>query len=204
MRARAESAQATHRRILEAAQALFLDRWYDQVTLEHVAEEAGVSKQTVLRRFGSKEGLFAAVVDELSSETDPMRAKVAAGDLERFAAAVTTDPRAHRARRHPLGGDGGAVPGPVRDRSSRGGPPARLGRAATLADLLPPRSSQRLQAPPGHRSWTSRARRPGRCSATTPSSAARRPSAPSTSCCAASKPFARWSRADDAPHPPRA
>ena len=66
MRARAESAQATHRRILDAARALFLDHWYDQVTLEQVAEDAGVSKQTVLRRFGSKEGLFAAVVDELA------------------------------------------------------------------------------------------------------------------------------------------
>lgn len=89
MRARAESAQATHRRILDAAQGLFLDRWYDQVTLEHVAEEAGVSKQTVLRRFGSKEGLFAAVVDELAIENDSVRAKVPPGDLERVAAAIT-------------------------------------------------------------------------------------------------------------------
>jgi len=89
MRARAESAQATHRRILDAARALFLERWYDQVTLEHVAEEAGVSKQTVLRRFGSKEGLFAAVVDELGSENDAMRSKVAPNDLERAAVAVT-------------------------------------------------------------------------------------------------------------------
>lgn len=89
MRARAESAQATHQRILEAAQALFLDRWYDQVTLEHVADEAHVSKQTVLRRFGSKEGLFAAVVDELATDNDSVRAKVPPGDLERVAAAVT-------------------------------------------------------------------------------------------------------------------
>lgn len=89
MRVRAESAQATHRRILDAARALFLDRWYDQVTLEQVAEDAGVSKQTVLRRFGSKEGLFAAVVDELGRENDEMRAKVPTGDLERAAAAVT-------------------------------------------------------------------------------------------------------------------
>ena len=89
MRARAESAQATHRRILDAARALFLDRWYDQVTLEQVAEDAGVSKQTVLRRFGSKEGLFAAVVDELGSENDAVRGKVPTGDLEKVASAVT-------------------------------------------------------------------------------------------------------------------
>ena len=82
MRARAESAQATYRRILDAAEQLFLEQWYDQVTLDHVAEEADVSKQTVLRRFGSKESLFAAVADELSHHNESNRSKVPPGSAK--------------------------------------------------------------------------------------------------------------------------
>jgi AcrR family transcriptional regulator len=91
MRARAESARATYRRILDAAESRFLEHWYDQVTLEQIAEDAEVSKQTVLRRFGSKEGLFAAVADELSHRYEASRAKVAENDLERAAAAITSE-----------------------------------------------------------------------------------------------------------------
>jgi AcrR family transcriptional regulator len=58
MTARAEAAAATGERILEAATELFHERPYDEVTLEDVARRAGVSSQTVIRRYGSKEGLF--------------------------------------------------------------------------------------------------------------------------------------------------
>ncbi len=91
MRARAESAQATYQRILAAAERLFLERWYDEVTLDQVADLASVSKQTVLRRFGSKEALFAAVADDLATRNEDHRAKVKPGDLERAAAALATN-----------------------------------------------------------------------------------------------------------------
>src|SRR3954452_6877056 len=58
MTARAEAAAATGERILEAATKLFHERPYDEVTLEDVARHAGASGQTVIRRYGSKEGLF--------------------------------------------------------------------------------------------------------------------------------------------------
>src|SRR3954451_11928723 len=60
MRARAEAAAATGERILVAASELFHQRPYDEVTLEDVARLAGVSSQTIIRRYGSKEGLFTA------------------------------------------------------------------------------------------------------------------------------------------------
>jgi AcrR family transcriptional regulator len=60
MRARAEAAAATGERILQAATVLFHAHAYDEVTLEDVAQRAGVSSQTVIRRYGSKEGLFTA------------------------------------------------------------------------------------------------------------------------------------------------
>lgn len=60
MTARAEAAEATRRRILDATVTLAGRMLLAEISLEAVAAEAGVSVQTVLRRFGSREGLFAA------------------------------------------------------------------------------------------------------------------------------------------------
>jgi Transcriptional regulator len=49
-------------RILAAAKELFLEHRYDGVNLERVAERAGVSRQTVYNRFGSKENVFREMV----------------------------------------------------------------------------------------------------------------------------------------------
>jgi AcrR family transcriptional regulator len=81
MRARAEAAEATERRILEAARALFATRWYDDVTLADVAAEAGVSSQTVIRRFGSKDGLIDAVTERVRGEVVEQRGEAPAGDV---------------------------------------------------------------------------------------------------------------------------
>jgi AcrR family transcriptional regulator len=63
MTARAEAAAATGERILATAMELFLTRPYELVSLDDVASQAGVTVQTVLRRFGSKEGLVAAAAE---------------------------------------------------------------------------------------------------------------------------------------------
>ena len=63
MKARARAAEETAQRILEAALTLMKQHAYDHFTLQEVAERAGVSLQTVLRRFGSKEGLVTAVLE---------------------------------------------------------------------------------------------------------------------------------------------
>jgi TetR/AcrR family transcriptional regulator, regulator of autoinduction and epiphytic fitness len=49
-------------KILAAAKELFLADRYDGVTLERVAERAGVSRQTVYNRFGAKETVFREMV----------------------------------------------------------------------------------------------------------------------------------------------
>jgi len=58
MRARAESATKTRERILNAVIALSEERLSVEIVLADVAERAGVTVQTVLRRFGSRQGLF--------------------------------------------------------------------------------------------------------------------------------------------------
>src|SRR5579864_1477915 len=44
---REEQAQLTRRRIMETARRLFVQRGYTQVTMQEVAQEAGVAYQTV-------------------------------------------------------------------------------------------------------------------------------------------------------------
>jgi len=58
MRSRATAAAATGDRIREGATALFIEQPYDHVSLDDVAERAGVSLPTVLRKFRSKDALF--------------------------------------------------------------------------------------------------------------------------------------------------
>jgi AcrR family transcriptional regulator len=62
MRARAEATARTRERILRAARDLSVERVSLDVVLADVAERAGVSVQTVLRHFKTREALFDAVV----------------------------------------------------------------------------------------------------------------------------------------------
>jgi AcrR family transcriptional regulator len=58
MRARAESTTRTRERILDAVIALSEERLSVEIILADVATQAGVTVQTVLRHFGSRQGLF--------------------------------------------------------------------------------------------------------------------------------------------------
>jgi|CXWL01.1.fsa_nt_gi AcrR family transcriptional regulator len=62
---RRRDATATRESILAAGKRLFSSRGYGQVGIRDLAAAAGVDAALVMRYFGSKEGLFDAVVDEL-------------------------------------------------------------------------------------------------------------------------------------------
>src|SRR3954465_10078938 len=81
MSARAEATAATGTRILDVAVRLFTDNPYDEVSLERVAEEAGVAKRTVLRRFGSKEALFGQAMTVARDEMIAHRQEAPVGDV---------------------------------------------------------------------------------------------------------------------------
>lgn len=80
MGARADAAAETAERILDAAVAAFWDRPSDQLLLDDVADRAGVSVRTVIRRFGTKEQLFAAAAAHELRRTRDSRETAAAGD----------------------------------------------------------------------------------------------------------------------------
>lgn len=52
------------RKIREAAVKLFLDKGFDGASMDEIAEQAGVSKQTVYSHFNNKEELFSACICE--------------------------------------------------------------------------------------------------------------------------------------------
>lgn len=72
--ARAEATERTRRAILDAAEAVFVHEGRYDLSLDEVAARAGVSTRTVLRHFGSREGLFeAGVRDARARVTDERR-----------------------------------------------------------------------------------------------------------------------------------
>jgi AcrR family transcriptional regulator len=78
----AEVAALTRQRIMEATLHLYDSSWMDQITLQQIAERAGVTVQTILRHFTSKEGLELAISVAMGKEVVREREKVIAGDLE--------------------------------------------------------------------------------------------------------------------------
>jgi TetR/AcrR family transcriptional regulator of autoinduction and epiphytic fitness len=73
--------------ILAAARALFLEAGYDGANLDQVAQRAGVARQTVYNRFGGKEAMFRAMVEDhwrrfgRAEVLGDLRSDVLAGDL---------------------------------------------------------------------------------------------------------------------------
>ncbi|HEU4920313.1 MAG TPA: helix-turn-helix domain-containing protein, partial [Candidatus Limnocylindrales bacterium] len=107
-RRRREQAAQTRSDILAAAGALFRERGYAGTSMPLIAAEAGVVVETVYRAFGSKSGLFRAVMEavlaggssraEVPVEDRPaIRAVIDEPDPRRQVALyVATQPGIHR------------------------------------------------------------------------------------------------------------
>jgi len=71
-------ADATRRRILDAAGALFAARGAGRASVRHIAAEAGVSLAMIHHYFGSKDALYQACVDAMYVELDALQAELMA------------------------------------------------------------------------------------------------------------------------------
>lgn len=91
MDARREAQRATAQRILEAARAAFLEEPYETVTLARIAANTGVSHQTVLNHFESKERLMLAVGDAISEEVIAHRETAVPGDVGSVVSVLVED-----------------------------------------------------------------------------------------------------------------
>jgi AcrR family transcriptional regulator len=76
---RQAAAEETRRRILETARRVMAGRGVPQLTIDSVAAQADVSRQTVYNAFGSKSGLLEALCDHLAER----------GKIDRIADAFT-------------------------------------------------------------------------------------------------------------------
>lgn len=81
MTARAQSAARTADRILDATLANYAALPFDALRLEQIATDAGVTVQTVLRRFGSKSALVCALVVREAQRIADTRAGAPPADL---------------------------------------------------------------------------------------------------------------------------
>jgi AcrR family transcriptional regulator len=78
--------EATRKRILEAAVAEFAEYGMAGARVDRIAENSGSNKQLIYKHFGSKDGLFRAVVgQELARATEGI--DFPSDDLEQYAAA---------------------------------------------------------------------------------------------------------------------
>ena len=68
---RAEQAQATRRRILDAARAQFLDAGWAATTVKVIADAAAVAPATVYAVFGTKRAVLSALIDEAMAGVIP-------------------------------------------------------------------------------------------------------------------------------------
>jgi AcrR family transcriptional regulator len=81
MRARAEGKAATRLRVLRAVLELSEEKFTIEITLDEVASRAGASVQTLLRHFGTRDGLLDEAVKLASTEVEQER-QVTAGDID--------------------------------------------------------------------------------------------------------------------------
>lgn len=92
MGARAEATRRTRESILDATEEAFVDKWYDEVTLLDVARIAGVSQQTVVNHFGSKDKLYLATIAErVAPRITAVRDKAVIGDVRSIVATAIAD-----------------------------------------------------------------------------------------------------------------
>ena len=72
-RQRREAARSTRARIIESARTCFLRQGFGGTTIRRVADEAGVSQETIYKTFGGKAALLKAVYDvSLAGDDDPI------------------------------------------------------------------------------------------------------------------------------------
>jgi AcrR family transcriptional regulator len=83
MVARAESAAATGERILDAAVEVFWELPGEQISLDEVARRAGVTVQTVIRRFGGRDALMASAAEREAERVGRQRDEAPVGDPAR-------------------------------------------------------------------------------------------------------------------------
>ena len=82
MTARAAAAAETADKIIAATQQLFTAHLIAEITLADIAQCSGVTVQTILRRFGDKDTVFAEAISKLGTDIVSQRGEAIPNDLD--------------------------------------------------------------------------------------------------------------------------
>ena len=77
----AEMKALSRQRIIDTVVALNEDEWLDTITLQQVADEAGLTVKTVQRHFGSKENLLVEVHTDVLARPEMQRREPESGNV---------------------------------------------------------------------------------------------------------------------------
>lgn len=92
MTKRARQVAATEKRIFEAAFSLWKELPYQEITLDKVAARAGVTVRTILRKYGSRDGLIEACLEnDAGIDSRAIRQRAPIGDLHGILDVLLTD-----------------------------------------------------------------------------------------------------------------
>ena len=89
--ARANAVQDTEQQIVGALNALLAERWFDEITLDDIAAAAGTTRQTVIRRFGSKTGVLSAMAAQMDVSIQSQRWSTPAQSVAEIVTLLTDD-----------------------------------------------------------------------------------------------------------------
>ena len=88
MTTRAVTTARTAAAILEATWELFEDKSFAEITLADIAARSGVTTQTVLRRFGDKDAVFAAMFAKLDTDVAERRGRAHPNSMDDIVATL--------------------------------------------------------------------------------------------------------------------
>src|SRR6478752_10037301 len=82
MTTRAAATAQTAEKILDATSHLFAENVIAEITLAAIAQRSGVTVQTILRRFGDKDTVFAEAISRLGDQILAQRGQAKPNDLD--------------------------------------------------------------------------------------------------------------------------
>lgn len=82
MSIRTKKAEATEKSILKAIGELWINNPIRDITLEMIADKAGVTERTVLRKFGSKDELYETAIKQDAAGIQSIKDEAETGNIE--------------------------------------------------------------------------------------------------------------------------
>lgn len=89
--ARAAATEEARKRILHCFWQMLGERSAEEITLDDVAARAGSTRQTLIRYFGSKDGMLQAMADSIGIDVRARRQRAAHATLDEHIAALVRD-----------------------------------------------------------------------------------------------------------------